>query len=208
MRKLFYLLMLLLLSFTCIVSCSSDNNGEPEVPVEPPPPPPPPTKADSLQGVWCSYYASIKGTAPLSPTYEFTTNLIILGYDTLKFSGSNVTHKWMPLTISPNWARKTLTGTFNITGAGLTNSITYESVWIESIEAYENNTVSYNHTYTTTFSAFPGIAPYTKDTLTLIMNGATEITANSYNNAMGMSGNTGTNAINEPIITLKFKRIP
>lgn len=209
MKKIFYLLALLLLSLTFVVSCdgSSDKKDEPELP--PPPPPPAPTTADSLQGTWYSYEAKIAGTVPASGPYTFTTgNLIILTRDTLNFSSNNISHTWNPVSPSANFPHKVLSGTFSVTNGVLTNAMTSMRMWYTMPPSSPTTAVTENHIYKISFKTNVSPARYSKDTLTLVMTGSAEITNNKYNPAMGIAANPNTSSGNEPIITLKFKRKP
>lgn len=210
MKKLLYVFAILTATLWLNISCSeSDKKDEPEEPEVPvtPPPPPAPTTSDSLQGTWYGFYGEIQGTTPVGTVHELT--LDICDYDTITFSGSAVTQIWRIPSPSSSWPRKILRGSFSISNNILTNAMTSKDLWDYNDNTPEYNiAISENHTYKLSFATNPTKAPYTKDTLTLVMTGATEITTNGFSPAMNLPGNTGTALTNNPIIKLKFKRKP
>ncbi len=207
MKKFIYLMMLLLVGLTFFSSCKDDEKEEPAINPEDTITVPPPTTADSLQGVWYSYAATIQGP---SNTYTLTTtDFVILGYDTLKFDGTNVSHIWDATTPSGNWPPKLLTGTFGASNGVLTNAITSQTIWGGIGWGIPNtNLVNDTYLYDISFATTPSAAPYTKDTLTLVMEGNTVITANYYNPTIDVYLlNPGTSSSDNPTLTINFKRV-
>ncbi|MBN1462966.1 MAG: hypothetical protein JXQ69_01575 [Paludibacteraceae bacterium] len=208
MKKLMYVFAILTatlwLNSSCSESDKKDEPEEPEVPVTPPAPPAP-TTSDSLQGTWYGFYGEIQGTTPVGTVYELA--LPICNYDTITFSGSSVTQKWWIPTPTSAWKHKILRGTFSISNNILTNAMTSMDIWDNNNDQPDYNVViAENHTYKLSFATNPTKAPYTKDTLTLVMTGATEITNNGFGPTMTIYPDA--NAEENPKLTLKFARKP
>lgn len=211
MKKFIYLAILLLLGVTIFsTSCKDDKEDEPVIPPEDTltTPPPAPTVADSLQGTWYSFAAKVEGTIP-SPgaSYDLSTSdFLILTYDTLKFSNSDLTHSWTRPSSASNWNNKYLYGDFSIANTIMTHTVDSQRVWNGFILSYDaDGTVSYNHTFEVSFATTDSVAPYTKDTLTLIMTGTTEITNNNYEPLLSLHADAS--ASNAPLVTIKFARV-
>lgn len=208
MKKLMYVFAILAATLWLNVSCSSDKNDEPEEPqvTDTIPTPPAPTTSDSLQGTWYGFSGQIQGTSPVGTVHELT--LAICDYDTLTFSGTSVTQKWwLPTYTNTSFPHKILRGTFSISNNILTNAMTSMDIWdtFDNTPSY-NQVISENHTYKLSFATNPTKAPYTKDTLTLVMTGATEINTNGFGSTMTIYSDA--EAADNPKLTLKFARKP
>lgn len=209
MKKLLYVFAILTATLWLNISCSeSDKKDEPEDPEVPVTPPPAPTTSDSLQGTWYGFYGEIQGTGPV---HELTIE--ICDYDTITFSGTAVTQKWWVPTQKTNWPHKILRGTFSVSNNILTNAMTSRDTWVtdpnppyKDIPDDVNVAISENHTYKLSFATNPTKAPYTKDTLTLVMTGKTEITTNGFSPTMTIY--LDAKATETTKLTLKFKRKP
>ena len=207
MKKLLFTLAILSLSFSFFIGCSKDKKDDPKPIITPidttHTTPPPPTAADTLTGIWKNVTVSAIAGSVANHNYQSFNPVAspIVNKITLTFTATGVTQLWDAN--QGNWPNTTKTGTWTKTGVILTNNITSTTV-INSLSGIPTtNTTAETDTYTMSYKKS---ITDTKDTIILVMNNLTAITTNGYLNAINGYGNTFTQAVPAPVLTLKFKK--